>query len=122
MQNEKSFRLVSDQRAKDDPIPFERRIQDRKPISGLVTVMQTWGEPEAAKNKISSIQLKDISETGLGGISQEAIEDQAKVTVFIPPHGPERGYDLYGKVVWCARGESGYEVGIELDKRLTACA
>ncbi len=122
MQTQPALRLVKTDRREGDPIPFERRDQHRKPISGRVTVIESWGGAESPQNKIASLTLKDISDTGIGAISQEPIENDTRVTVFIPPHGPERGYDLYGRIVWCARGEDGYEVGIKLDQKMTACA
>lgn len=122
MQTDHALRLVKTDRHEGEPIPFERRDTDRKSISGRVTVIEAWGEPESPQNKIASLTLKDISNGGLGAISQEPIALKTRVTVFIPPHGPERGYDLYGQVVWCARGEEGYEVGVKLDEQITACA
>lgn len=122
MQTDHALRLVKTERREGEPIPFERRDTDRKSISGRVTVIEAWGEAESQQNKIASLTLKDISDGGLGAISQEPIPLKTRVTVFIPPHGPERGYDLYGQVVWCARGDKGYEVGVKLDQQITACA
>ena len=122
MQTDAPLRLITDEIPEGDPIPLERRQQNRRSISGRATVIQAWGEPDSRQNKIGSFELKDICDDGLGAISQEPIQVDTRVTVFIPPHGPEGGYDLYGTVVWCERGEQGYEVGVRLDQQMTACA
>ncbi len=66
--------------------------------------------------------LRDMSETGIGAVSSEPIPVESDVTMFFPPHGSERGFDLYGKVVWTRRSADGFELGVHLNQQATACA
>ena len=62
----------------------------------------------------------NISDTGVGVMSQEPVEVDSRIAIFFPPHGPERGFDLFGRVVRCVHREAGHEVGIALEQRLAA--
>ena len=116
------LRLVKIERHKDDPIPLERRIAHRTSANGRVTAVQTIDTGDAHRNRICSLQLQDISDTGLGAMIDEPVPVNSEITVFFPPQGPDRGYDLYGKVVWCRKADNGHEVGIHLNRPQAACA
>ena len=60
--------------------------------------------------------------TWLGVIVGEPVDTgkHIQMTVFIQPHGPERGYDLNGAVVRCTKHELGYEVGVSVPNKVMA--
>lgn len=111
------LKLVRDEDTTGDTIPFDRRHADRRSISGRVTALRSTADNPESRNRICPLELLNISQTGIGAISQEPIEDGVSIVVFIPPHGNEQGQDLYGKVIRShERDEYGYEVGIALDE------
>ncbi len=103
-----------------DVIQLERRNVPRHTLNGRVTALQTRERDQESRNRICSMQLLNISETGMGALVQEAVDTQTRVVVFFPPHGPERGFDLHGRVVRCTAREHGHEVGIQFDVRRAA--
>ncbi len=117
------LKLIRVERHADDPIPLERRVAHRKPASGRVTALATMEQDEdTVRNRICSVELRDMSHTGIGAICTEPLPIGARLTLFLPPHGPERGFDLYGEVARCDAVEGGFELGIHLDRQATACA
>ena len=38
---------------------------------------------------------------------QEPLPREGNITIFLPPHGPERGFDLYGQIMWCRPNRRG---------------
>lgn len=124
MPDQPDLKLVTDQ-ALDDvgPYKFERRQRPRWSTSGRVTVLQ-YGRDEDrdAARRIGSLQLRDMSSHGVGAWSDEPIETGTKIGVFFPPHGPEKGFDLFGKVVRCASTDQGYSIGVQLDVQATSAA
>lgn len=104
-----------------DAMYFERRASERHECSGRVTALVTGPRFTAGnRNRICSLQLQNISDTGLGGISQDPLEIGAQITVFIAPHGAEKGYDLHGTVVRCNPASYGQSVGIRFVQRMAA--
>ena len=105
-----------------DVIPFERRGGQRRKVAGRVTAIQA--EPsdgeDMGRTRICSLVLRDMSETGLGATSQEPLAPGAGITVFFPPHGPERGFDLCGRVIRCTQHHAVYEIGIQFPSRIMA--
>ncbi|GEM_PF-925453 len=117
------LKLIRDERHEEDPIPLERRITHRKSVSGRVTALMTMKvSGEEVRNRICSLELRDMSDTGVGAFSSEPLPRDAKLTIFLPPHGPERGFDLYGTVARCEAQEEGFTLGIHLDRQASACA
>ncbi|MFP4145420.1 MAG: PilZ domain-containing protein [Phycisphaeraceae bacterium] len=98
---------------------MEKRRSVRQVISGKVTALVKTSVLRR-RQRICSLELLNISDTGLGAISQEAVEPGSRISVFFPPHGFERGYDLIGTVVRCHRGDTGHELGIELHAKMAA--
>lgn len=114
------LRLVDLTRQEGDPIPLERRSSYRYRVNGRVTALLREVEDKEAYNRICSFQLVDMSPNGIGVFCQEPLPENAFVTVFIPPHGPERGFDVYGQIVRCQRKGQGYEIGIRHGQRILA--
>ena len=110
----KPLRLVDPDAEPRDSYPFERRMATRHRATGRVTAIQTEGEKDQKHNKICSLQLVDISATGVCSLCQEPIEQGANITVFFPPHGPDHGYDAQGVVVRCRQADIGHDIGIRL--------
>ena len=100
-----------------DILPFERRRSPRRPISGQVTTLQP---DNGALRKIASLELHDMSATGLCAFSVEPVTVNTSITLFFQPHGPEGGYDATGRVVRCLALDKGYEVGIRFESQAAA--
>ena len=103
----------------------ERRRAVRYSMSGQVTsVRRKLNEDEQEdRHRICSMQLLNMSDTGLGMLCDEPVELNSMITVIFPPHGPERGFDLTGRVVRCYESEEtegGHEIGIYLEERPAA--
>jgi len=103
-----------------DVIPLERRCSLRRSTGGQVTVVQQAGDDADAPGRIGSIQLVDISDTGLGGLSSAPLAEDAWVQLMFPPHGGEPGFEAYGQVVRCRSNNDAYNVGIRLARRVQA--
>ena len=106
-----------------DSLYFERRRHPRRRTRGQVTaVIREPGDGEAAQAKMISIDLIDISDSGIGAASQEPIAVGTRITVFFPPHGPEPGFDLAGEVVRCRSNDNRHVIGIALSETDTKLA
>ena len=98
----------------------ERRQSGRHALAGRVTGVSSETQNDGNLSRICSLQLVNISDTGLCVLAQEAVDLDSTVAVFFPPHGPERGFDMYGQVVRCVSRETGHEIGIRLETRAAA--
>lgn len=102
-----------------DVLPFERRRERRRTTRGQVTALRT-ATTRGDTNRICSLRLVDMSDSGLGAVVSEPLDIGSTIAVFFPPHGPERGFDLYGQVVRCQPCSEGHELGIRFDARAAA--
>jgi hypothetical protein len=102
-----------------DTLRFERRRAERHGLSGRATAV-SHGVDDCTQGRIRSLQLLNISDSGLGALCQDAVAPDTLITVFFPPHGPERGFDAIGRVVRCSPRDHGHEVGIRFDARPAA--
>lgn len=103
--------------AQGNSLRFERRRADRHPVAGRVTSLQYSGPvgPDQHR-KIASLQMVNISDTGACVLTQDPVELNAAMTIFFPPHGPDRGFDAVGHVVRCSkRDDNHHELGIRFD-------
>ncbi len=115
------FRLVTTKPAPES-YKLERRSTPRRPTSGRVTAVCTHDAEGTRLRKITSFELHDISDAGLGVACDQPLPEGCRVALLLPPHGPEHGFDLFGKVVRCTAREGRYELGVALDQALSACA
>ncbi len=100
---------------------LERRYAHRQAVQGVVTVLRQSSRQEPYRFPVCTIQLRDLSDEGVGAHSETELTTDESVTVFIPPHGAEPGIDLMGHVVRCLPDENGgYDVGIMLHMRCAA--
>lgn len=114
------LRLRRDDERNSDAIPFDRRLAVRRPVSGHVTAVRREQREDGGHNRICALHLVDMSSLGLGAFCQEAIAEGTAITVFFPPHGPDRGFDAYGQVLRCEQVEGRYRVGIQFVGRAAA--
>jgi hypothetical protein len=89
-------------------------------MNGSVTALRTSVIPKMPCNRISSLDLLNISDNGIGAMSQEAVEVGSPICLFFQPHGNEHGIDMYGRVVRCVSRNGGHELGIRFDIRPAA--
>lgn len=120
MDNAPNLRLAETNGQETDAYRLERRRALRHTVTSRVTALRTENGPEGRRNRICSLQLTNMSDTGLGGVCQEAVALDTQIAVFFPPHGPDRGFDLYGRVVRCIERDAGCEIGIRFETRAAA--
>ncbi len=119
------LKLVKPPNGPADVLFLERRGCERTPMIGQATAIITDNtDPKQPTKKICTVQLANISESGLGVILPEPVEvgDHMQMTVFIQPHGPEAGRDLTGPVIRCDKQEIGYEVAIRIPNQARAAS
>jgi len=116
-----TFRLVTSRPAPES-YRLERRASPRRSTRDRVTAVCTHETEGSRLRRITSLDLHDISETGIGAACDQALPEGCRVALLVPPHGPEHGFDFFGKVVRCQPRGGHYEIGIALDQALSACA
>ena len=114
------LKLVGMDPVNRDVLPFERRQSPRRLITGRVTSLQKTGHESDSRSRICSLQMFDISDTGLGGIVEQPVQIGAAITVFCSPHGTENNFVRYGHVVSCTACDNGYRIGIRLVRKCAA--
>ena len=102
-----------------DTLRFERRRAERHALTGRATAV-SHGVDECTQGRIRSLQMTNISDSGLGAVCQDAVPPGTPITVFFPPHGPERGFDAVGRVVRCTPRGYGHEIGIRFENKPAA--
>lgn len=108
-------RLESEHTLTRDALRFEQRKAIRHSVSGRVTAVSRGSNPDGVRSRICSLLLKDMSDTGVGVYSQEALPLNTAITMFFPPHGAESGFDATGRVVRSRETDQGYELGIRFE-------
>jgi PilZ domain len=115
------LKLIKPPSGPSDVLFMERRSCDRLPMNGHATAIITDNtDPKQPTKKICTVQLANLSDSGLGIITPEPVPTGHHITVFIQPHGPENGYDLTGTVVRSHKHTLGHEVGIKTPSRILA--
>jgi hypothetical protein len=106
--------VMNPQLTVSDSLRFERRCADRHPASGRVTSILTAGSlSQPHQRKIASVELVNLSRTGVCVLASEAVDLQTIMTLCFPPHGAERGFNATGRVVRCIRrDDQTHELGI----------
>ncbi len=104
-----------------DALRFERRGAGRHYINGSATALRYEYRQASVAKHISPLELVDISDQGLGAVSQDAIALETPMDVIFPAHGPEHGIDVHGIVVRCVKMSDGrHSVGIRFDRKPAA--
>lgn len=123
-----TLRLVKDKPLDEvGPYRFERRLKPRWSTSGQVTIVnygnEEPGKPSNEQKRIGSLQLFDMSATGVGAWSQSEMPVGSQVAVFFPPRGNQAGFDRYGTVVRCEHHpHQGWDIGVQLDAQFVNAA
>ena len=117
-----SLRLIPEVDQHADSLMFERRRSIRRRMRGSVTALVSSPRDysTAPGRKICAMALSDMSEEGLGVVSQENVDVGDEITVFFPPHGPDRGFDLKGTVVRQSNRSHGNCLGIRFGRQIMA--
>ena len=115
-----ALKLVATDPVDRDVLRFERRQVQRRPIGGRVTSLQKSTDDSLTRNRIGSLQLLDISDTGMGATVDESIRPGTTIVVFFSSHGVEPGFDRFGHVVRCTKCDKGYRIGIRLSNKSAA--
>lgn len=125
--------IVPDQ---DDDLPtpdvyrFDRRRCDRHDLGGCVTAVRRDHDMRILRRPVCSLRLRNLSDGGIGAISDIPLAPDERVSVYFQPHGADSGFELVGHVVRCqplraGRSESdlpvtGYEIGLRFDPATAA--
>ena len=97
-----------------DTLFFERRRAVRRRASGRVTaVCRDAADPEGPQ-RLVTLQLHDLSETGVGATAQEPVSVGSSITLFFPPRDNKPGFDLTGQIVRCHSVDNRHRMGIAL--------
>lgn len=112
-----ALRLNDSSAVISDTLYFERRRHPRRPARGQVTaVIRQPGAHEDDPAKMLTLDLIDLSDSGVGASATEPIPVGSRITVFFPPHGPEPGFDLAGEVVRCRSNDNQHIIGVALSE------
>jgi hypothetical protein len=95
------------------PLPFERRHDDRAPVSGSYVAVVIDGD----QARLTSAELVDESDTGLG--FRCPIDLRPGAICHLHPHGVIALADV-GRVARCTRDADGYRVGLVSLRRRAA--
>jgi PilZ domain len=117
MSTSPNLKLVDHDRPNADTILLERREAPRHRVHGQVTAILHRTSDGGAHHQICSVELRNISDIGVGAFADRPLDLGTDITVVFPSHGPDRGFDLFGHVVRCRPSGEGYELGIELSQR-----
>lgn len=101
-------------------LQFERRTGERHIVSGRVTALRRSLDPAASPSPVCSLQLQDMADDGLSATCDIPLEPDEPLAIFFPPHGPERGFDLYGRVMRCEAGPRNYAIAIRFHDQRAA--
>lgn len=121
-------------RDRDVPAPtvyrFDRRRAERHELGGCVTAMRLDHNMHAYRHPLCSLRLRNLSDGGVGAISDYPLAIDERVSVYFQPHGAEQGFEIQGHVVRCMplRGgaedaelrTTGYEIGLRFDPAAAA--
>jgi hypothetical protein len=93
----------------------ERRVFPRKEFQARVESRRLDHSITARQQPQLTLSLRDLSLGGLSALSQMPLGKGERVAVFFPPHGSNRGWDAFGRVIRCDAGALGYRVAVEFD-------
>jgi hypothetical protein len=98
-----------------EPQGAERRIFPRKEVHDNIQGKRLDHTLSARREPVLALALRDISMGGLSAVSETAVEQGERVTVYFPPKGVSRGWDAIGRVIRCQPSTFGYRVAVEFD-------
>ncbi len=101
--------------AQPDNRGVDRRHSQRHAVLSQVTALVCWGDKLELRRRLCPLSLQNLSRHGIGAMSEHSLEVGSRISVILPPHGPDEGFDLKGSVVRCVERSDGHEIGIELN-------
>jgi hypothetical protein len=109
-----TYRLHTPERWETD-LGAERRMHERRPLSGCVEGRRVDHCIEAQRQPRVSLSLRDVSEGGLSALADVPLLVGERLQVSFPPKGMRRGWNVPGRVLRCRPSGAGYRVAIEFD-------
>lgn len=107
-----------------DVYSFERRRETRNPAEGTATLIIQTQKSGQLKFPFSTVELIDISQSGMAFKAKQKYDITQPVVVNFPPHGAEHEIERQGMVVWCKRMPKstggGYQIAMRFDMRAAA--
>jgi hypothetical protein len=120
-----ALKLVSEKPVTDEPLFFERRTDPRRRATGPVTAVIGAREDagHATLRRICSLELLDMSSRGVGVWSDQPLQSGTSITLYVPAHGPDGGFDLiHGRIVSSDQADQGHRIGVRLYPTQTIAA
>ena len=111
-----ALRLNDSSAVISDTLYFERRRHPRRRTRGQVTAVIRESGSEDAPAQLVTLDLLDLSDSGIGATADKPLPVGNRITVFFPPHGPEPGFDLAGEIVRCQSNDDRHLIGIALEE------
>ncbi|QNN22080.1 PilZ domain-containing protein [Planctomycetales bacterium ZRK34] len=125
---------ITDTPEDDFPAPavyrFDRRRCDRHDLGGCVTAVRRDHDMRIHRRPVCSLRLRNLSDGGIGAISDIPLSPDERISVYFQPHGADQGFELVGHVVRCQplrAGQTdkdlpvtGYEIGLRFDPATAA--
>lgn len=72
--------------------------------------------PQSDPHRLVGLHILNVSQGGVGAVSQDALDHREPLLLLFPPLGPGRGRDTAAKVLRCQRTGDGYAVGIAFEE------
>lgn len=104
----------------DTVYKFDRRGHSRMQTASRVTLLRREHNPQVYQHPLCSMMLINISDGGICARCDAPLKLDEPVSIFFPPQGPQRGFDLLGHVTRCLPMRNGYEIGIAFDLKMAA--
>lgn len=100
---------------------FDRRGGRRRPAMGWISLLRTAGGHRMQLRRQTTARMIDLSDTGIGLRTDQAMQEGDAVTLLMPPHGPRPGFDQPAEVAWCRAADDGtYRIGLRYLRRWAA--
>ena len=94
----------------------ERRMFPRKEVSFRVEGRRLDHAIEARQSRTSAAAAATFRSAGLSAISTMPVGARRAGDGFLPPEGPARGWDAYGRVIRCDPSPAGgYRLAVAFD-------
>ncbi len=92
--------------------PPERRKHARTQLHLMLHGIRL--DPDGG-NVQDTLQMLDISRTGMGALSDRYLYPGQRVVLCLPLHPDGGRRNLYAAVVRCQKGQEGFRIGLEFD-------
>jgi hypothetical protein len=96
--------------------PPEERRRHRRSVVGIPIHAVRRQTPENDPRRLIGLHILNVSQGGVGAVSQESLNHHEPLTLLFPPLGPGRGRDTAAQVIRCDRAGDCYAVGIAFEE------